>query len=78
MHKSGYFHRDLKPENILITDNTVKLCDFGLSREIRYCLNNYNIDLDLHIQIMWLQDGIELLKLYFRLQIITRQSIFLL
>ena len=35
MHKSGFFHRDLKPENILISDNIVKICDFGLSREIR-------------------------------------------
>jgi serine/threonine protein kinase len=35
MHKSGYFHRDLKPENILIHEGVVKICDFGLSREIR-------------------------------------------
>ena len=35
LHKHGYFHRDLKPENLLITDDTVKLADFGLAREIR-------------------------------------------
>lgn len=37
MHKHGYFHRDLKPENILISSDrhTVKICDFGLAREIR-------------------------------------------
>ncbi len=36
MHKNGFFHRDLKPENILIAnDSVVKLCDFGLAREIR-------------------------------------------
>jgi male germ cell-associated kinase len=40
MHKSGYFHRDLKPENILIHEGVVKICDFGLSREIRY----FNLD----------------------------------
>jgi serine/threonine protein kinase len=38
MHKHGFFHRDLKPENILIHDNIVKICDFGLAREIRLFL----------------------------------------
>lgn len=35
MHKNGFFHRDMKPENLLIYNNTVKLCDLGLAREIR-------------------------------------------
>ena len=35
LHKHGYFHRDLKPENLLITNDIVKLADFGLAREIR-------------------------------------------
>lgn len=35
MHKHGFFHRDLKPENLLITNDTVKIADFGLAREIR-------------------------------------------
>lgn len=35
MHKNGFFHRDMKPENLLILGNAIKLCDFGLAREIR-------------------------------------------
>lgn len=35
MHKMGFFHRDMKPENLLMTDDVVKLADFGLAREIR-------------------------------------------
>ena len=35
MHKHGFFHRDMKPENIMIHDNIVRICDFGLAREIR-------------------------------------------
>ncbi|KAG8387256.1 hypothetical protein BUALT_Bualt02G0002500 [Buddleja alternifolia] len=33
VHKHGYFHRDLKPENLLVTNNTIKIADFGLARE---------------------------------------------
>jgi len=35
VHKHGYFHRDMKPENLLVNNDTVKLADFGLAREIR-------------------------------------------
>lgn len=35
MHKHGFFHRDLKPENLLLNQDTVKIADFGLAREIR-------------------------------------------
>lgn len=35
MHKYGFFHRDLKPENLLMDTNNLKICDFGLAREIR-------------------------------------------
>ncbi len=29
MHKQNFFHRDMKPENILISENNVKIADFG-------------------------------------------------
>ena len=35
MHKYGFFHRDMKPENLLLTENKIKIADFGLAREIR-------------------------------------------
>ncbi|GAB2298063.1 hypothetical protein Dimus_032138 [Dionaea muscipula] len=34
MHRNGYFHRDLKPENLLVTDDVIKIADFGLAREV--------------------------------------------
>lgn len=37
LHSKAILHRDIKPQNILITDISqpqVKLCDFGLSREV--------------------------------------------
>lgn len=34
IHKHGYFHRDMKPENLLVHNDTVKLADFGLAREV--------------------------------------------
>ncbi|XP_010532913.1 PREDICTED: serine/threonine-protein kinase MHK isoform X2 [Tarenaya hassleriana] len=34
MHKNGYFHRDLKPENLLVSNNILKIADFGLAREV--------------------------------------------
>ncbi|KAL2239670.1 UNVERIFIED_CONTAM: Serine/threonine-protein kinase MHK [Sesamum indicum] len=34
VHKHGYIHRDLKPENLLVTNNKIKIADFGLAREL--------------------------------------------
>jgi protein kinase len=35
VHRQGFFHRDLKPDNLLWLDDTLKIADFGLAREIR-------------------------------------------
>ncbi|XP_015582032.2 serine/threonine-protein kinase MHK isoform X2 [Ricinus communis] len=34
MHRNGYLHRDLKPENLLVTNDVLKIADFGLAREV--------------------------------------------
>ncbi|KDP45288.1 hypothetical protein JCGZ_15153 [Jatropha curcas] len=34
MHRNGFFHRDLKPENLLVTNDVLKIADFGLAREV--------------------------------------------
>jgi serine/threonine protein kinase/tetratricopeptide (TPR) repeat protein len=33
LHRRGIIHRDLKPANVLVTENTVKVLDFGLAVE---------------------------------------------
>eukprot|EP01132_Coremiostelium_polycephalum_P001438 gene1438-1813_t len=35
MHNNGFFHRDMKPENILMLNDTLKIADLGLAREIK-------------------------------------------
>lgn len=35
LHEANVIHRDLKPANVLIREDcSIKLCDFGLARQI--------------------------------------------
>ena len=36
LHNMNIVHRDIKPDNILLElDNTIKLCDFGVSKQVK-------------------------------------------
>jgi protein kinase len=35
IHRQGFFHRDMKPDNVCWKDDSLKITDFGLAREIR-------------------------------------------
>jgi protein kinase len=35
IHRQGFFHRDMKPDNVCWKDDSLKIADFGLAREIR-------------------------------------------
>mmetsp|Transcript_24851 Transcript_24851/g.11877 ORF Transcript_24851/g.11877 Transcript_24851/m.11877 type:complete len:97 (-) Transcript_24851:219-509(-) len=34
MHRNSVFHRDVKPENLLVSEDKLKLADFGSCRNI--------------------------------------------
>ncbi|XP_044506708.1 cyclin-dependent kinase F-4-like [Mangifera indica] len=34
IHQKDYFHRDLKPENLLVSENIIKIADFGMVKKI--------------------------------------------
>ncbi len=42
LHDNNIIHRDIKPSNILFVDDTVKICDFGLARNVNSTTNIIN------------------------------------
>ncbi|OMJ74197.1 hypothetical protein SteCoe_26922 [Stentor coeruleus] len=43
LHDNGWVHRDIKSDNFLLNSLDIKLCDFGLSRNINENENDYTI-----------------------------------
>ena len=47
IHSANVMHRDIKPANLLILqDCTVKICDFGLARQLKGVVGQDNIITD--------------------------------
>lgn len=44
LHSKGYFHRDLKPLNILVFGDTMKITDFGMSKDFRSSVGRFTPD----------------------------------
>ena len=42
LHDNNIIHRDIKPSNILFVDDTIKICDFGLARNVNSTANLIN------------------------------------
>ena len=42
LHDNDIIHRDIKPSNILFIDDTVKICDFGLAKNVNSTSNIIN------------------------------------
>ena len=42
LHDNNIIHRDIKPSNILFVNDTVKICDFGLARNVNNLTNIIN------------------------------------
>ena len=42
LHDNDIIHRDIKPSNILFVDDTIKICDFGLARNVNSVSNLIN------------------------------------
>jgi hypothetical protein len=40
IHEAGIVHRDLKPANVLVSDTTLKIADFGVSRLDRFAASS--------------------------------------
>jgi hypothetical protein len=42
LHDNHIIHRDIKPSNILFIDDIIKICDFGLARNVNSTINIMN------------------------------------
>ena len=64
LHHNNIIHRDLKPDNILIHQNTIKICDFGLSR-----YTSSQVNYSLQVVTLWYRAPEILLKLNYSLPV---------
>ncbi|CAK86225.1 unnamed protein product (macronuclear) [Paramecium tetraurelia] len=49
MQQENIIHRDLKPQNILISDNTIRIADFGFAKEMSKLSSEMNVGTPLYM-----------------------------
>ncbi|MEM7118680.1 MAG: protein kinase [Chloroflexota bacterium] len=64
LHRRGILHRDIKPENVLVSNNTVRVLDFGLSAPKEEALDSVGTWLYIAPEVLLEKPASEMSDLY--------------